>query len=275
MVLALYTAGASTAPVRAPLLVPRSAAEARFRFEPVQPELLGQGGSFANAWADYDGDGDLDLFVGFGGATPNRLYRNDHGKLTEVGSAAGVADARATRSSAWGDFDADGDPDLLIGFAVGAGPVLQLYRNDDGRFSAVTRDVGLMRDSGSVRQLSWVDVDADGDLDLFVAFRDAPNALYRNQGGRFTDVAAEVGLADTRKSVGAVWFDFDEDGDLDLYVANQDGDPNGLWRNDGNRFVDVAPAAGVAWGGRTPSDPQNGTVRPCAADVDNDGRLDL
>lgn len=275
LVLGLYTSGASTAPLRAPLIVPRSAAESRFRFEPVQPELLGQGGSFANAWADYDGDGDLDLFVGFGGATPNRLYRNDRGKLTEVGAAAGVADARATRSAAWGDFDADGDPDLLVGFAVGAGPVLQLYRNDSGHFIAVTREVGLVRDSGSVRQLSWVDVDADGDLDLFVAFRDKPNAMYRNQDGRFTDVAAEIGLADARKSVGAVWFDFDEDGDLDLYVANQDGDANGLWRNDGGRFVDVAPASGVAWGGRTPNDPQNGTVRPCAADVDNDGHLDL
>jgi hypothetical protein len=75
--------------------------------------------------------------------------------------------------------------------------------------------------------------------------------------------------------VGAVWFDFDEDGDLDLYVANQDGDANGLFRNDGGRFTDVAAGAGAAWGGRTPNEATNGTVRPCAADVDGDGHLDL
>src|SRR6185503_18242501 len=153
MVLALYTAGASTAPVRAPLLVPRSAAEARFRFEPVQPELLGQGGSFANAWADYDGDGDLDLFVGFGGATPNRLYRNDHGKLTEVGAAAGVADARATRSSAWGDFDADGDPDFFVAFR--AAP-RAFYRSQGGRFAHVAAEVGRADTRKSVGAV-WFD----------------------------------------------------------------------------------------------------------------------
>ena len=58
--------------------------------------------------ADIDGDADLDLFVGFNG-TPNRLYRNDRGVFTDVASTAGVADARATRAAAFGDFDGDGD----------------------------------------------------------------------------------------------------------------------------------------------------------------------
>lgn len=250
------------------------APQAPIRFEPVQPELLSLGGAFVNAWADYDGDGDLDLFVGFNGA-PNRLYRNDRGVLIDVAAAAGVADARPTRAAAWGDFDTDGDPDLLVGFAPGAGSVLRLYRNDRGRFTDATADAGLARDSGAVRQPAWVDVDSDGDLDLFVAFRDRANALFRNDGGTFRDVAAEIGLADTRRSVGAIWFDYDEDGDLDLYVGNMDGDANGLFRNDGGRFVDVATDAGLAWGGRLPSDPANGTVRPCAADVDGDGHLDI
>ena len=244
------------------------------RFEPVQPELLSLGGAFVNAWADYDGDGDLDLFVGFNG-TPNRLYRNDAGVLTDVGAAAGIADARPTRAAAWGDFVADGDPDLLVGFAPGGRSVLTLYRNERGRFADITGDVGLARDSGAVRQPAWVDVDGDGDLDLFVAFRDRANALFRNAGGTFRDVAAAIGLADTRRSVGAAWFDYDEDGDLDLFVGNMDGDANGLFRNDGSRFVDVAVDAGLAWGGRLPNDPANGTVRPCAADVDGDGRVDL
>ena len=63
------------------------------RFEPVQAELLSTGGTLVNAWADYDGDGDLDLFVGFNSA-PNRLYRNDAGVLVEIAASAGVADAR-------------------------------------------------------------------------------------------------------------------------------------------------------------------------------------
>jgi len=252
---------------------------APFRFEPVQPALLSLGGALVNAWADYDRDGDLDLFVGFNGA-PNRLYRNDRGVLTEVATQLGVADARATRAAAWGDFDADGDPDLLVGFAAGAGPVLRLYRNDRGHFTDVTAGVGLTRDSGSVRQPVWIDVDDDGDVDLFVAFRDRPNAFFRNEGTRpggtrFRDVASEIGLADTRRSVGAVWFDYDEDGDLDLYVGNMDGDANALFRNDEGRFTDVAADAGIVWAGRIPNDAANGTVRPCAADVDGDGHLDL
>jgi hypothetical protein len=186
-----------------------------------------------------------------------------------------VADARATRAAAWGDFDADGAPDLLLGFAPGDGGVLRLYRNADGRFTDVTAASGLTVEAGAVRQPAWIDFDGDGDVDLFVAFRDRANALFRNDGGRFSDVAPELGVADTRRSVGALWFDFDEDGDLDLYVSNMDGDANGLFRNDGGRFSDVAEAAGVAWGGRRPSDATNGTVRPCAADVDGDGRLDL
>src|SRR5437868_5868395 len=87
---------------------------------------------------------------------------------------------------------------------------------------------------------AFADFDGDGDLDLFIAFRDRANALYRNDGGKLTDIAASIGLADTRKTVGAVWFDYDEDGDLDVAVANMDGDANGLYRNDGGKFTDVA-----------------------------------
>jgi hypothetical protein len=244
------------------------------RFTPVQPDLLGAGSTLVNAWADYDGDGDLDLFVGFNGAA-NRLYRNDGGALLDVANAMGTADARPTRAGAWGDFDGDGDPDLVVGFAPGPQSVLRLYRNDVGRFVDVTANAGIARDSGAVRQLSWIDYDADGDLDLFVAFRDRANALFRNDAGKFADVAAEVGLADRRKSVGAVWFDFDEDGDLDLYLANMDGDANALYRNEKGHFTDLAAERAVAWGGRLPNDSTNGTVRPCAADVDGDGRLDI
>lgn len=244
-------------------------------FDAIQPELMGGGASFTNAFADYDGDGDLDLFVGFDGK-PNRLYRNDKGTFADVASIAGVADERPTRAVAWADYDADGDPDLLVGFTpLKDASVLKLYRNTGGKFADITAESRLIVPTGAVRQPAFIDFDADGDLDLFVAFRDRGNALYRNDGGKLTDVAPAIGLADARRTVGAVWFDFDEDGDLDVAVANMDGDANGLFRNDGGKFTDVAEAAGVAWGGRAPKSAGNGTVRVCAEDVDGDGKIDL
>ena len=242
-------------------------------FEPFHPELAASA-TLVNAAADYDGDGDIDLFVGFNGAT-NRIFLNDGGRLRDASVTAGIRDARATRAAAWGDFDRDGDPDLLVGFAPGAGSVVTLYRNDLGRFIDVTTAAGVGTETGAVRQTTWVDFDADGDLDLFVAFRDRADVLFRNDKGTFVDVAASVGVADARRTVGAVWFDYDEDGDLDLYAAHMDGDANALYRNDAGRFTDVAEAAGVAWGGRAAKEPTNGTVRPCVADVDADGRFDL
>src|SRR5688500_3644991 len=155
------------------------------RFEHVQKELFASGGTFVNAWADYDSDGDLDLFVGFDG-TPNRLYRNDKGTFTDAAAAANLADARPTRAAAWGDADKDGDADLLVGFTPAPeASVLRFYRNTKGVFADNTREAGLVIATGAVRQPVWVDFDGDGDLDLFVAFRDRPNAMFRNSGGRF------------------------------------------------------------------------------------------
>ena len=140
------------------------------RFELVQPELFGVTGGQPNAWADFDNDGDLDEFVGFRGR-PNRLYRQDHGRFEDVAAAVGLADNVETRAAAWGDFDADGHLDLYVGFIDGTPN--KLYRNDgNGRhFTDVAAALGVAL-SGVTRQASWIDYDNDGDLDLFVAFRD-------------------------------------------------------------------------------------------------------
>ena len=257
----------------AAVLVAAGASGQPFVFQPAQTDLAAAG-TLTNAWADYDADGDPDLFVGFNGAR-NRLYRNDAGVMRDVTGVAGLADTRATRAAAWGDYDADGDPDLLLGYAPGPETVLRLYRNTGGRFTDITFATGLSTAAGAVRQPAWIDFDADGDLDLFVAFRDRPNALFRNTRGRFQDVAPSIGLADVRRSVGALWLDYDQDGDLDLYVANMDGDANGLFRNSRGRFTDVAAAMRAEWAGRAPREPANGTVRPCALDANGDGWLDL
>src|SRR2546426_8351745 len=243
------------------------------RFEPVQPELFEAAGAQPNAWADFDNDGDLDLFVGFRRGQLNRLYRNDNGRFTDVAVELGIADDGGTRSAAWGDFNGDGNLDLYVGFARGAGVPNKLYRNDgDGKhFTEVGHKMGVDL-VGESRQVSWVDYDNDGKVDLFVAFRDRPNVLFRNEGDRFTDVSKEMGIDDPRKTVGAVWFDMDGDGKLDLFAANQDGDTNGFYRNEGARFVDVAPQLGMDGAGRPLV---YGGVGPAVGDYDNDGRLDL
>jgi hypothetical protein len=238
-------------------------------FERVQPDLFGLAGGQPNAWADYDADGDLDLFVGFRGR-PNRLYRQDGGRFEDVAASVGLADTVETRAAAWGDFDADGDPDLYVGFAT-AEHRAKIYRNERTRFTDVAGEVGVQV-AGVSRQPAWIDFDGDGDLDLFAAFRDQPNRLFRNDGRAFVDVTQSSGFGDARKTVGGVWWDVDRDGDLELFVANQEGDANGLFRNDGGRFTDAAAAFGVAAAGR-PAD--LGGVGPALGDFDLDGDFDL
>jgi hypothetical protein len=247
-----------------------AAQSSSIRFELVQPELFSEPGGQPNAWADYDGDGDLDLFVGFRGAA-NRLYRNNGGSFVDVAASVGLADRIETRAAAWGDYDADGDPDLYVGYANAPTTPNRIYRNERGLFTDAASQLGVdLR--GQSRQPAWIDYDGDGDLDLFAAFRDVPNRLYRNDGARFTDVSKETRVDDPRKTVGATWWDADADGDLDLFVANQDGDPNGYFRNDGGVFTDAARDVHLAVAGRPPAE---GGVGPTLADIDHDGDFDL
>ena len=240
-------------------------------FELVQPDLFAAPGGQANAWADADRDGDLDYFVAFRGR-PNRFYRNDRGTFRDVASEVGLADNVETRAAAWGDFDADGDADLYIGFADPQVPA-RVYRNDakGTRFTDVAKEIGVSL-TGVARQPAWIDYDGDGDLDLFVAFRDVKNKLLRNDRGRFVDVTDAAGVGDSRKTVSAAWWDFDRDGDLDLFTANQEGEANGLYRQQNGRFEDVAAAMGVSG---TPRPKEDGGVGPSVADFDQDGDFDL
>jgi hypothetical protein len=248
-------------------------------FAAVANELFNSGGTLSDAWADFDGDGDPDRFVGFNG-TPSRLYMNvGAGDWVDVAADVGLAVERSVRTSSWGDFDADGDPDLLLGYA-GDAPVTALFRNDrENGFVNVAAETGLELAEGTTRQASWVDYDGDGDLDLFLGMRDRANQLFRNDGPgsspHFANVTDESGIGDTRRTVGAVWADFDQDGDFDVIVGNMNGDANGLFMQDAGHFTDVAPGTPVAGGGRGVGDEALGTVRPCAVDYDKDGHLDL
>ena len=118
------------------------------------------------------------------------------------------------------------------------------------------------------RQANWVDYDNDGDLDLFSAQRSGTNRMFRNEGGKFTDVSEELGLDDPRRTVGSCWFDMDQDGDLDVFQANQQADKDTLYRNDGGKFVDIAPQLGMHQPERTLAE---GGVGCSVGDYDNDG----
>jgi hypothetical protein len=244
-------------------------------FAPVQSELFADGGTLTDAWADFDLDGDPDRFVGFDG-TASRLYRNDRtGGFVDVAAEVGLVVERSVRTSAWGDFDRDGDPDLLLGFA-GDAPVTALFRNDrEGGFTNVAAAVGLEVATGATRQAAWIDQDGDGDLDLFLAMRDGPNRLFENRGDNgFVDIAPDVGLDDPRRSVGGSWFDTG-DGGLDLIVANMNGDANALYLAGPEGFTEAVQHEAVRNGGRALGDEAQGTVRPCVVDYDADGDFDL
>jgi hypothetical protein len=244
------------------------------RFEAVQPDLFGVSGGQPNCWADFTNDGLLDLFVGMNGKASNRLYLNNgNGTFKEVAAVAGVADTTDTRGAACGDFDGDGNIDLYVAFTKRSGAANKLYHNEgDGRhFIDVATTWGVNLSGMESRQIAFVDYDNDGKVDLFVAERDAPNNLFRNEGGRYRNVAREMGVDDPRKTVGAVWFDYNADGRLDVFLANQDGDSNALWRNDGAKFTDVAGDLGVD--GIAPG--RLGSNGPSVIDFDNDGDIDL
>jgi len=222
----------------------------------------------AAAWGDFDGDGDLDLAMtglNISGVPVTRIYRNDAGTFTALTNTMAQVFAG---NIAWGDFDGDGDLDLLvtgINSASAAGVAFtRLYRNDgNGVFTSVTHPFP----DCYLGAASWGDYDNDGHLDLVLTGATTGGGLvtglWHNDGhGNFINAGAPLPAMDLGF---AVWGDFDNDGDLDLlYGGNSDaGFINDIYRNDGGTFTNMNAGllpvlwASAAWG-----------------DYDNDGRLD-
>jgi hypothetical protein len=244
-------------------------------FTPVQTALFADPGGQSNAWGDYDNDGDLDLIITFRDA-PVRLYRNSPSGFENVADGLGLpTDGGNPRSVAWGDYDGDGDLDVYIGYSGYDGPANRLFRNNliDMKigFTEVGESAGVAL-KGGTRQVSFVDYDSDGDLDLYVALRASVNRLLQNNDGIFTDVTFTNGIMEPRRTVGACWFDMDSDGDLDLFTANQNGDRDGMFRNDNGRFSDVAIELDMDSHRRPLAD---GGVGCAVTDFDTDGDLDI
>ena len=199
------------------------------------------------ATADYDNDGDQDVYISNFG--PNKLYRNNgDGTFSDVTDKAGVADGKTKIGAgvAFLDMDSDGDLDLFAAHYVNF-----TYENHRG-----------VRFNGHPAYA--------GPLD----FQPSPVTLFRNNGnGTFSDVSAESGIGKLRGAgMGVVCGDFDNDRDTDIFVGN-DQTGNFLLVNDGKgNFKESAGLAGVAYdlAGRA-----QGTMGVESADVDNDGLLDL
>jgi len=195
--------------------------------------------------ADYDNDGDTDIF--FCAGFKDALYRNDGDLIfADVTDDAGVGNRGNGLIGSWGDYNRDGYIDLYV--ANWNEDQHALYRNNgDGTFSEVTQSAGLGYDNyNNIGQ--WFDYDNDGDMDIFSCrWYDNPQRLWRNNGnGTFTDVAPEAGLGVKFSTQGSIIADFNNDGFQDIYIAS-DLDPNVLFRNNGNgTFTEVAGEVGVA-----------------------------
>ncbi|MDP7032577.1 MAG: FG-GAP-like repeat-containing protein [Gemmatimonadota bacterium] len=224
---------------------------------PAGLEGLGEN-SGAAVRADYDNDGDPDLYVTVRGGA-NHLFRNDGGVYAEA-TAGPEGDAGAGASAAWADYDRDGWVDLYV---VNEMAPNLLLRNTGAGFADAT--VSPLDDSGFGTQATWADIDDDGDPDLYLANL-GPNRLYRNDGGGvFVDITTPE-LAGAAGSYGALFADFDNDADFDLYVANT-GAANVLLTNDGfGAFTDTTSP---------PLDDAGSAYGVAAADYDSDGDMDL
>jgi hypothetical protein len=253
------------------------------------------------AVADYDNDGDLDLFVtSFG---PDTLFRNNgDGTFADTTAQAGVSDALWSTSAAFLDYDRDGDLDLFVAnyldFTVASNKVChdsvgardycsprayrpvpdKLYRNEgNGRFTDVTESSGISKADGAGLGVTTGDYNRDGWIDLYVANDAGANQLWINRrDGTFVDEGLISGSAvnasgNPEGSMGIASGDFDVDGDEDLFVTNIAGETFVLYANDGTgNFEDARVKVGL--GAPTAAFTGFGTDW---IDYDNDGLLDL
>jgi hypothetical protein len=250
-----------------------SLAVADLKFTEINPHpSLPMAGGLAAA--DYDGDGDVDLYLVADGEQANLLLQNDgSGNFNNVSAEAGVAlPGHAGGGPAFGDTDGDGWPDLFVGGMNGSGG--RMFRNNgDGTFSEVTEASGIYTQNDEQNDFSpaFGDPDGDGDLDLFVSrwgTRATTDHLWLNRGsGRFIP-ADELSGIDTFKdsdlSFSPVFTDINGDGIQDLLVASDNGNSQVFINKGRARFESVT----------TDEIDDEFGMGQAAADFDNDGDMD-
>jgi hypothetical protein len=243
------------------------------RFEDVSAQvgLIPKGYGQGVTVADYDGDGDPDVYVTRYGR--NTLWRNDRGHFTDITDEAGVGVGLWSLGAAFADYDGDGDLDLFVANYFAFDPAQAPFRRDPTTGAA--------------------------DYGLPAGFPGQPDVLFRNEGnGRFTDVTARSGVAGAGwgwgrgavavaqrylhsspsgvtgmgRGMGVLASDFDGDGRIDFLVAN-DAEPNALWRNRGDgTFEEVAMEWGLALNGQGDAEGNMGIAQ---GDTDGDALPDI
>ncbi len=180
------------------------------------------GGNYGSIWIDYDNDRDMDLFIakcrgGNSGANINQLHENDgSGNFTEVSSAMNLADPVQTWSSAWGDFDNDGDMDAFIGASSFTNGGHKFMRNDESTFTDVITGTGLENFEDTDIEYVTHDFDNNGYLDIYSG---SGNFFFNNGDMTFTQQIVNFGAG----PIG----DLNNDGFLDILSGN-------IYMNDGN-----------------------------------------
>jgi hypothetical protein len=268
--------------------------------------VAGHGYDLGVAAADYDNDGDTDLFVA--GLRRNTLFRNNgDGTFTDVTAAAGLAGRDARYGTLWAtaaafvDYDRDGDLDLFVSNYCVWDPATEplcgnpsapdychpkqyeglpnsLFRNNgDGTFTDVSAESGIRKHVGKGMGIGVADFDDDGWTDLFVSNDTVPSFLFmNNRNGTFTESAFERAVAFTDRGeavsgMGADARDVDGDGRPDIFQTALANEGFPLFKNLGRAaFEDVTTRSGVAALSRPRSGWGNGI-----ADLDNDGARDL
>ncbi|MEO8150378.1 MAG: FG-GAP-like repeat-containing protein [Bacteroidia bacterium] len=229
---------------------------------PIVTDTARSGGG---SWIDIDNDNDLDLFVSNGNLTTenNSLYiNNGGGNFLKIITGSIVTDGGSSIGSTWGDYNNDGNLDCFV-----------TNRNNFGNFlyegnatSNPTKQIGIamVTDIANSNSSSWIDIDNDGDLDLYTVNFMGNDFLYLNNGSFSNNQNNPIQSDGSNFSIPGLWADYNNDLNPDLFVGNAGTQNDKLYTNNGGlnftalTFTDGTATLGGSWG-----------------DYDNDGDLDL
>lgn len=215
-----------------------------------------------SCWADYDNDGDMDVFIPT--SYKGRLFNNNNGIFTEVAGAPFDESTADTYGVSWVDYDNDGFLDLSVLYYQAHSNLF--HNNGNGTFSKVTEGV-FVEDVGNFASIAWCDYNNDGWQDALAVNYGGDLILYKNNKGISFERITDPIVNSWGTAVTASWADYDNDGDFDAFIGHNVNTNDDFFRNNGDgTFTKISNgvtlsnfrASSSAWG-----------------DIDNDGNIDL